>query len=91
MKFAKKINLKEHAKKIHKQGSEEQFFFTAFTFLNPENLNYHTTFYMTSAGKILFFQRMYIVLVQFIKIKTTTIILSCFFCMSTCEISVIEI
>ena len=68
-------------------------FFTAFTFLNPENLNNHTTFYMKSEGKILFFQHMYIVLVQFIKIKTTTIILSCFFCIrtSTYEISVMEI
>ena len=46
---------------------------------------------MKSAGKILFFQHMYIVLVQFIKIKTTTIILSCFFCTSTYEISVMEI
>ena len=66
-------------------------FFTAFTFLNPENLNNHTAFYMKNAGKILFFQHMYIVLVQFIKIKTTTIILSCFFCTSTYEISVMEI
>ena len=31
---------------------------------------------MKSAGKILFFQHMYIVLVQFINIKTITIILS---------------
>ena len=34
-------------------------------------------FYMKSAGKILFFQHMYIVLVQFINIKTIIIILSC--------------
>ena len=78
-------------RRYYTQGSEEQFFFTAFTFLNPENLNYKTTFYMKSEGTILFFQHMYIVLVQFIKIKTTTIILCCFFCTSTYEISVMEI
>ena len=72
--------------------SKRTIFFHCFYFpKSRESELPYRMFYMKSAGKILFFQHMYIVLVQFIKIKTTTIILSCFFCMSTCEISVIEI
>ena len=90
MKFAKKINLKEHAKNIHK--AQKNNFFHCFYFpKSRESELPYRMFYMKSPGKILFFQHMYIVLVQFINIKTITIILSCFFCMSTCEISVIEI
>ena len=52
-------------------------FFTAFTFLNPENLNYHTVC-STWRMQVKFCSfNTCIVLVQFINIKTIIIILSC--------------
>ena len=64
----------------------KNFFSTAFQ--NPENLNYIMSYMESERTKISFFQHfpngygqiyIYIVLVQFINVKTTIIVLSCLY------------
>ena len=58
MKFAKKCNLKEHAKKIHKAHKNNFFSLLLLPKSRESELPYRM-FYMKSAGKILFFQHMH--------------------------------